>query len=268
MVSKYISRIGIAGVCLFYNTCLFAQRTDSITIYFNPDEYTINSTSISALQLFVRDKICVYEIVGYTDTTNTMHYNKALAKKRADAVKNLLATWNVPACEDFIVEYYGETNQFGNQLADNRVVIVKAKVTTTEPVQLSSSPSPDTVATTDSLLLSTDKILFYPDSYRIRPESLDYLDDLFKQLRSYHIETFEIIGHVNYQSNRQANQLKDIYKLSEDRAKAVATILIQKGLPSDRITYKGVGNSQPVYTNPQNLEQRMQNMRVEIYIHR
>jgi len=263
---KYVSGICTAVICLLCSSSLFSQRTDSISVYFKPNQFHVDSIGLSALQLLQRDKLCVYELRGYTDTTNTNAYNKALSKKRVDDVINILKSWNIPFCTDYQANYDGETTIFGKQLADNRVVIIKARKQA-EPVIASPLPATPAESITDSLVISTNKILFYPDSYIIRPESLDYLNDLYKQLKRYNTGMFEIVGHVNYQSNRPASQLKDIYKLSEERAKAVADLLIEKGISKDRILFRGVGNSQPVFANPQTVEQRMQNMRVEIYIH-
>lgn len=264
-------RIYFSGICttifsLLCGSSLFSQQQDSISVYFKPNQFGVDSIGLSALQLLQRDKICVYEIEGYADTTNTNAYNKTLSKKRVDAVINILQAWNIPFCSGYRAGYNGETTNFGKALADNRVVIIKAGIQI-EPVIAPPLPA-TTEGTTDSLVISTDKILFYPDSYIIRPESLDYLNDLYKQLKNYHTETFEIVGHVNYQSNRPASQLKDIYKLSEERAKAVTDLLVEKGIAKNRISFRGAGNAQPIYANPKTVEERMQNMRVEIYIHR
>jgi outer membrane protein OmpA-like peptidoglycan-associated protein len=54
----------------------------------------------------------------------------------------------------------------------------------------------------------------------------------------------EIQGHTDNVGNDDANQ-----KLSEHRAKAVFDYVIDKGIPSDRLRYKGYGESQPIADN-------------------
>ena len=54
----------------------------------------------------------------------------------------------------------------------------------------------------------------------------------------------EIQGHTDNIGNDDANQ-----KLSEQRAKAVYDYVIGKGIPADRLRYKGYGESQPIADN-------------------
>ena len=54
----------------------------------------------------------------------------------------------------------------------------------------------------------------------------------------------EIQGHTDNIGNDDANQ-----KLSEQRAKAVYDHVLSKGIPADRIRYKGYGESQPIADN-------------------
>lgn len=77
---------------------------------------------------------------------------------------------------------------------------------------------------------------------------------------------FEIIGHVNYQSKRDPAYLKDLYELSTNRAKVIYELLLEKGIRAERMSYRGVGNSEPVFRDPKNEEEKRKNMRVEIII--
>jgi outer membrane protein OmpA-like peptidoglycan-associated protein len=70
----------------------------------------------------------------------------------------------------------------------------------------------------------------------------------------------EIGGHTN---NRPTEEFAQT--LSTSRAKSVADWLISKGIPSDRVQYKGYGKKYPIETNA-TLEGRRKNQRVEIKI--
>src|SRR5438105_275937 len=98
-------------------------------------------------------------------------------------------------------------------------------------------------------------------------KSLLYVDELARMLKTnFKMENFEIIGHVNYQSTKDSSQLQDLYYLSERRAKAIYNLLAEKGISPERMRYKGVGNSQPLFPQPANDEERKKNMRVQIVI--
>lgn len=55
-------------------------------------------------------------------------------------------------------------------------------------------------------------------------------------------------------------------RLSEERAKTIYDFLIERGVPFQSMTFKGVGNSQMIFNNPKNDEEKRRNMRVEILI--
>ena len=70
----------------------------------------------------------------------------------------------------------------------------------------------------------------------------------------------ELGGHTDNVGRPEANQ-----QLSEQRAKAVYDYLINKGIPSDRLSYKGYGETQPVAPNDTD-EGRSENRRTEIKV--
>jgi outer membrane protein OmpA-like peptidoglycan-associated protein len=69
---------------------------------------------------------------------------------------------------------------------------------------------------------------------------------------------FLIAGHTDSQGATSYNQ-----KLSEQRAAAVVTYLVGKGIAADRLSSVGFGEDQPIATNKTRAG-RAQNRRVEI----
>src|SRR4030095_5930229 len=138
-------------------------------------------------------------------------------------------------CDHYHVSYRGETKQFGNNLQENRRVDIKLKIHSTAFVD--STKKVEDFAIEKLVIKSWNiyTIEFLPDTHFMTAESADYIDELYRQLSRYKNERFQIVGHVNYQSKKSAEQLKDLYQLSEDRAKAIADILIEKGIPASRI---------------------------------
>ena len=108
--------------------------------------------------------------------------------------------------------------------------------------------------------IKIDKLFFTADSYQIKAESYDVLNELYDFMLSNPNVVVEIGGHTN-------TIPRDDYcdKLSTSRAKAVADYLIEKGIPDSRLQYKGYGKRQPL-TSDTSQEGRKKNQRVEIKI--
>ncbi len=105
-----------------------------------------------------------------------------------------------------------------------------------------------------------DKLFFAADKAIIAGNSFEVLDEVFLFMDRNDDVIVEIGGHTNgLCSDSYCNQL------SANRAKAVADHLIQKGIPQNRLTFKGYGKTMPVATNS-TTEGRKQNQRVEIKI--
>ena len=72
--------------------------------------------------------------------------------------------------------------------------------------------------------------------------------------------TVQVVGHTDNVGTAAFNQ-----QLSEDRARAVANVLISNGTPANRIAWLGRGLNQPIASNATEAG-RAQNRRVEIII--
>jgi OOP family OmpA-OmpF porin len=88
-------------------------------------------------------------------------------------------------------------------------------------------------------------------------DALQELDQLAGWLKENPGKKAEIGGHTDSVGSEQDN-----LDLSERRAKAVYDYLVQQGVPADRITFKGYGESEPVADN-KSLAGRRTNRRVE-----
>lgn len=108
--------------------------------------------------------------------------------------------------------------------------------------------------------IKLEKIYFQPDSTRMEETSRPTLDELFEFLQENTGIVIEVGGHTN---GIPSHEFCD--KLSTERAKNVAQYLVEKGLPANRITYKGYGKRNPVANNA-TPEGRAKNQRVEIKI--
>jgi outer membrane protein OmpA-like peptidoglycan-associated protein len=108
--------------------------------------------------------------------------------------------------------------------------------------------------------IKIDKLFFAMDSYVIEPSSFTVLDEVFEFMKNNTNVVVEIGGHTNTIPD---NEYCD--KLSTNRAKAVAEYLVNKGIPWNRLQFKGYGKRQPI-TLDTSQKGRQINQRVEIKI--
>ena len=115
--------------------------------------------------------------------------------------------------------------------------------------------------TGDRLIVSfPEAILFAVDSFSVRPGLQSDMGELARSLQQYPDSTVQIVGHTDSDGDAAYNQ-----QLSERRANAVADVLLNQGVPFNRVQTFGRGESQPIASNftP---EGKAQNRRVEIVI--
>lgn len=105
-----------------------------------------------------------------------------------------------------------------------------------------------------------NNIFFDTNRFDLKPESMAELQKLIDFLNANPTVSIEISGHTDNVGSVQANQL-----LSENRAKSVYEYLINHGINSARLIYKGYGETQPVATNDTD-EGRQKNRRTEFKI--
>lgn len=107
--------------------------------------------------------------------------------------------------------------------------------------------------------MSSD-ILFDTGKAALKPASIDQLNQIGDVLARYNDDRIMVIGHTDSTGSATTNQT-----LSEQRANAVKTQLLSRGVPSASISTVGMGASQPVASNA-TVTGRSQNRRVEMKI--
>lgn len=84
-------------------------------------------------------------------------------------------------------------------------------------------------------------VFFDLNKATLRDESAVELNKLYRFLKENEKINIEISGHTDTRGDAKANQ-----ELSENRAKAVYQYLIDKGIKTNRLSYKGYGQSEPI----------------------
>ncbi len=103
-------------------------------------------------------------------------------------------------------------------------------------------------------------ILFEVNSYSLSAASKQNLNDLAASLLEYPNTEIIIAGHTDSSGPEDYNQ-----KLSEQRADAAATVLVQQGVTANRLSIVGHGEGEPKASNDTAFG-RQENRRVEVAI--
>lgn len=273
---------------------------DTLTIvYFEYDSAVLSEKAINKITKLVlpssNDKIY---IDGYSDTVGTKRYNEKLSENRAKSVALLL---NARGVQDSLVIVTSKGNLHG--VADNKArsvfVYKKKSVKMKDSVvreELEPEPLDDwerakiereklyeeerkrkeeiEAAKKATLLdelakggdITIEGIEFVPGESTLMDYSKPALLSLLELLEETPDLKVEIQGHICCSKQYEGlDQKTGKYNLSEMRAKSVYEILINNGIDKKRLTYKGYGNSRPLY--PEDSYENMQrNRRVSIQV--
>ena len=111
----------------------------------------------------------------------------------------------------------------------------------------------------DLKLIMPGNITFDTNESNIQTSFYRVLGSVASVMQKYDKNPIVVVGHTDSTGSEVNTNLP----LSQKRAESVASYLVGQGIPSTRITYYGVGSSQPIANN-QTPEGRAQNRRVEI----
>jgi len=104
---------------------------------------------------------------------------------------------------------------------------------------------------------------FVGDRAEFLPNAASALKSLLSFMQLNNSVSIEIEGHVNGPGKPNSSEYKE---LSNNRAKAVKSYLVENGISENRIQFVGYGNSQMLYPQPKNSAEMTANRRVEIKI--
>jgi len=109
--------------------------------------------------------------------------------------------------------------------------------------------------------ITLENVHFRLNSGELTAESKAILDQVAASLNARSdVKSIQVIGHTDSSGAAAYNQV-----LSEKRAKAVAAYLVSQGVDAERISSKGMGETQPIADNGTS-EGRAKNRRVEIKV--
>ncbi|WP_207535125.1 OmpA family protein [Desertivirga arenae] len=119
-------------------------------------------------------------------------------------------------------------------------------------------PSTNQTSASESMNFNFKNIQFEFNSAVLKTFSYEVLDKIAAEMRKSPTTTFEISGHSSAEGTEQHNK-----SLSEDRATAVKTYLVNAGISAGNLSTVGYGESKPITKNTTEAD-RARNRRVEI----
>lgn len=150
-----------------------------------------------------------------------------------------------------------ETRTYKKMLTPATVqeVEVPAEYTSITMEKLSANAMAEETPCTQRMVLNN--INFRSGSAELLSSSNSEIERLRQMLNEESSVTAKLVGHTDSQGGEAANQ-----SLSQRRAKAVYDALVNAGISADRLSYEGMGESEPIATNA-TAEGRRQNRRTE-----
>jgi len=282
-------------ILLSFFTCVLCQpvgaQTSVLRLYYgiNEDQVNPHQFRLDSFIQAIQNQVVEISILGSADFLSNPDYNLKLSQRRAIGVREYLLTKTGPpqviitSCKGRgAVESKPSQNKAGE--AHQRMVEITAtwrkppnKVPDTRPIVLPNPPekSRDTSNSLKHLskqekgkTIRMNGLSFYPGSHKLLPSSKQALEDLLQTLMESPEINIEIQGHICCVTDNSDGYDYDSgdRMLSVNRARTVYQYLIENGISSSRLTYKGYGHTKPLVYPETNAEEEQLNRRVEIMV--
>ena len=245
------------AVCLI---CLFsiagvAQQSMSHNVFFETNSSTLSSREQAELTVFMKGidtvKVTAVSVLGYCDDKADADYNKVLSNTRAQRVNDILIKFGIEKKLLKTAEGKGEvalaegnTKSIEEQRTFNRRVQITLQYTRKEKSILSDNQQVGDKVQLQNILFVGGRSIFLQESYT----SLDKLYRTLAEKPQYYIV---VIGHIccpppGEEKLDGVDLETQKRNLSEARAAAVYTYLVDKGLDEGRLSYRGDGARFPL----------------------
>ncbi len=120
----------------------------------------------------------------------------------------------------------------------------------------------ETTQKANAVIFKNLDLKFNFDSFKVKSSDDTKIQEFVDYMNANKNYDATIVGHTDSKGSKAYNQT-----LSQNRAKAVKSVMVKKGIDTHRLTTLGMGESKPVSTNATK-EGRSQNRRVEAQINK
>ena len=286
----------LASLLFLASQVAFSQTKETLTVNFDFNKSELTQEAKSKLDTFAgKIKLRVYSLYinGHCDSKGSSQYNDALSLKRAATVSEYLVKEKYVIAPLVDVKGSGKNGLLNSDLNDedgfvNRRVeiiatfkkepkaieekaVISNETATAEPIKDNRSLTTilEDTAVKKGSIIALQNLEFENSSDVLLSKSIPTLQELYDILVKNPKMTIAIEGHICCVVRVEGVRFEDSpsYIVSVMRAKKVYIYLIEKGIDRARLSYKGFGNSHPIYPIPEKSEEeRIANRRVEIRI--
>jgi outer membrane protein OmpA-like peptidoglycan-associated protein len=237
----------------------FSQKQFEVFFDFNKD-FPNQSSILSINEWMASHKnIEITKLLGYCDSIDTKNYNKKLAERRIESVRNLLEKSGLKFNKNLEKIAFGKDFKQSKIQAENRKVTIFYNEQQIKPIESELTKQIRNSKVGETIKLPN--IYFFNNSDQIVAKSQPTLFDLLTAMEENPELKIEIQGHICCQL------VSDINDVSTARAKTIYSYLIRNKIDSKRMTFKGYGTSRPIHKIPEKNETEAdENRRVEILI--
>lgn len=267
---------------------LLAQK-ESLIIHFDFNKSDLTTQSAVLLDNFIATNKTTnntIELYGHTDSKGSSEYNFTLSQRRINAVKEYLIKNGFP--KNFIKkenafgktklllindedEAKGEINRRVEILfiSNSTSTELKKEIITESKTERTIKEIIEDTTTKKGSNIIFKNMQFVGGRHQILKNSLPQLTELLSALNANPKLKIAIEGHIcclpgNMDGLDFETNTPD---LSLRRAKAIYEYLVYEGISANRLQYKGLGHSVPIYAYPEKDEnEKTANRRVEIKI--
>ncbi|MGL2964815.1 OmpA family protein [Flavobacterium sp. RSB2_4_14] len=253
--------MGLKITILFFLISIKSMGQKQFEVFFDFNKDFPNQSSILATNEWIaaNKNIEIVKLLGYCDSVDTKNYNKKLAERRIENVRDLLEKSGLKFSKDLEKIAFGKDFKQSKIQAENRKVTIFYIEEQSKPIESELTKLIRNSKVGETIKLPN--IYFFNNSARIVPKSQSTLYDLLCAMEENKKLKIEIQGHICCQL------VSDINDVSTARAKAIYSYLIRNKIDRKRMTYKGYGTSRPIHKIPERNETEAdENRRVEILI--
>jgi outer membrane protein OmpA-like peptidoglycan-associated protein len=201
----------------------------------------------------------ITKLLGYCDSIDTKNYNKKLAERRLESIRDLLEKSGLKFNKNLEKIAIGKDFKQSKIQAENRKVTIFYIEDQSKPLESELTKQIRNSKVGETIKLPN--IYFFNNSDQIVAKSQPTLFDLLTAMEENPELKIEIQGHICCQL------VSDINDVSTARAKTIYSYLIRNKIDSKRMTFKGYGTSRPIHKIPEKNEtEANENRRVEILI--